>query len=54
MDTDLHFTCFVIAPAPDTKEQRLIELEGRRAGPIDLGPCGQDKLLEVSWLLDGG
>lgn len=47
IDTDLHFTCFVIAPAPETKEQRLIELDGRRAGPIDLGECPQEKLLET-------
>ncbi|ELU44610.1 ubiquitin carboxyl-terminal hydrolase, family 1 domain-containing protein [Rhizoctonia solani AG-1 IA] len=46
LDTDLHFTCFVIAPSPETKEKRLIELDGRRAGPIDHGPSEQDKLLE--------
>lgn len=54
LDTDLHFTCFVVAPAPETKEQRLIELDGRRAGPIDLGACTEDKLLEVSSPLDEG
>jgi ubiquitin carboxyl-terminal hydrolase L3 len=48
LDTNLHFTCFVIAPAPVTKEKRLIELDGRRAGPIDLGPCEQEELLGVS------
>jgi len=45
LDTDLHFTCFVIAPSPETKEQRLIELDGRRTGPIDLGPSDEEKLL---------
>ncbi|KAG8748014.1 ubiquitinyl hydrolase 1 [Ceratobasidium sp. 414] len=45
LDTNLHFTCFVIAPSPETKEQRLIELDGRRASPIDLGPCDEEKLL---------
>ncbi|EUC67136.1 ubiquitin carboxyl-terminal hydrolase [Rhizoctonia solani AG-3 Rhs1AP] len=38
LDTNLHFTCFVVAPSPETKEKRLIELDGRRAGPIDHGP----------------
>ncbi|KAJ2983256.1 hypothetical protein NUW54_g10653 [Trametes sanguinea] len=42
LDTDLHFTCFVQAPAPPAREQgtpvspegmRLIELDGRRVGP---------------------
>lgn len=46
LDTNLHFTCFVIAPSPETKEKRLIELDGRRAGPIDHGASEQEKLLE--------
>ncbi|KDN49440.1 hypothetical protein RSAG8_02142, partial [Rhizoctonia solani AG-8 WAC10335] len=46
LDTNLHFTCFVVAPSPETKEKRLIELDGRRAKPIDHGPCEQEKLLE--------
>ncbi|KAJ7767453.1 hypothetical protein DFH07DRAFT_866891 [Mycena maculata] len=33
LDTDLHFTCFV------SRGKRLIELDGRRAGPIDRGEC---------------
>ncbi len=46
--TDLHFTCFVRAPNPPSQEEgtpaspdgmRLIELDGRRVGPIDRGPC---------------
>ncbi|KAI0763786.1 cysteine proteinase [Trametes elegans] len=46
LDTDLHFTCFVQAPAPPAREQgtpvapdgmRVIELDGRRIGPIDRG-----------------
>ncbi|CAE7227458.1 unnamed protein product [Rhizoctonia solani] len=46
LDTNLHFACFVIAPSPETQEKRLIELDGRRAGPVDHGPCEQEKLLE--------
>lgn len=44
LDTDLHFTCFVKAPAtrpandPITR-WRLIELDGGRIGPIDRGEC---------------
>lgn len=43
---DLHFTCFVQAPEPPSREEgievteeghRLIELDGRRVGPIDRG-----------------
>lgn len=46
LDTDLHFTCFVQAPNvisgdAETPSQpsgmRLVELDGRRAGPIDRG-----------------
>ncbi|KAF9522887.1 hypothetical protein CPB83DRAFT_863841 [Crepidotus variabilis] len=54
-DTDLHFTCFVEAPEQDFRKiaregqgeesgtestgMRLIELDGRRNGPIDRGEC---------------
>ena len=55
LDTDLHFTCFVQAPSPPSREEgtpatpdqmRVIELDGRRAGPIDRGPA--PKFLKVS------
>jgi len=45
---DLHFTCFVQAPSPPLREEgidakgdehRLIELDGRRGGPVDRGVC---------------
>ncbi|EKM50356.1 uncharacterized protein PHACADRAFT_263608 [Phanerochaete carnosa HHB-10118-sp] len=45
---DLHFTCFVQAPDTAARDQgvpapegarRLIELDGRRAGPVDRGVC---------------
>ena len=44
---NLHFTCFVEAPSPPREEgievgedqHRLIELDGRRGGPIDRGSC---------------
>ncbi|KAJ7155574.1 hypothetical protein C8R43DRAFT_1000466 [Mycena crocata] len=44
LDTDLHFTCFVVAPSASSRGQgntsmRVIELDGRRAGPIDRGEC---------------
>ncbi|KIJ19418.1 hypothetical protein PAXINDRAFT_127553 [Paxillus involutus ATCC 200175] len=46
LDTDLHFTCFVKAPTASarlaetqTKQWRLIELDGGRIGPIDRGEC---------------
>lgn len=47
-DVDLHFTCFVQAPSPPAREEqveageggrRLIELDGRRRGPVDRGVC---------------
>jgi hypothetical protein len=61
-DTDLHFTCFVKAPSAaerasevmsDEIEMRLVELDGRRAGPVDRGACAD--LLKVGGLhtLDG-
>ena len=44
LDTDLHFTCFVQAPEASAREaevatgaRRVIELDGRRAGPVDRG-----------------
>ncbi|KAI0313276.1 peptidase C12 ubiquitin carboxyl-terminal hydrolase 1 [Amylostereum chailletii] len=44
--TDLHFTCFVEAPSAATRlnqtgetEMRMVELDGRRAGPVDRGAC---------------
>ena len=48
LDTDLHFTCFVQAPSPPAREDgtpatpdqmRVLELDGRRAGPVDRGEC---------------
>ncbi|KAJ6621320.1 peptidase C12 ubiquitin carboxyl-terminal hydrolase 1 [Mycena sp. CBHHK59/15] len=44
LDTNLHFTCFVQAPSsrgPDSEgsTMRVVELDGRRAGPIDRGDC---------------
>ncbi|KAI5983158.1 hypothetical protein EDC04DRAFT_2592026 [Pisolithus marmoratus] len=45
METNLHFTAFVRAPAASARETaedvewRLIELDGRREGPIDRGKC---------------
>ncbi|KAG6372702.1 hypothetical protein JVT61DRAFT_7469 [Boletus reticuloceps] len=50
LDTDLHFTCFVKAPATKptsdaAQRWRLIELDGGRIGPIDRGEC--DDLLKA-------
>ncbi|KAI0715987.1 cysteine proteinase [Cerioporus squamosus] len=54
LDTDLHFTCFVQAPSPPTREDgtpakqmRVLELDGRRAGPVDRGEC-KDFLKDVA------
>lgn len=56
LDTDLHFTCFVEAPSGEyrapgvpptpTTKGRIIELDGRRNGPVDRGECND--LLLVS------
>ncbi|KAG6856669.1 hypothetical protein H0H87_002046 [Tephrocybe sp. NHM501043] len=52
LDTDLHFTCFVRAPAvrgPGSPGgYRIIELDGRREGPVDRGECGPDFLESVA------
>ncbi|KAJ7623381.1 hypothetical protein FB45DRAFT_103517 [Roridomyces roridus] len=42
LDTNLHFTCFVAAPSSRGDDRadssmRLVELDGRRTGPIDRG-----------------
>lgn len=51
LDTDLHFTCFVSAPRvrgpKSLGEYRIVELDGRRAGPVDRGECEGD-FLQVS------
>ncbi|RPD64349.1 cysteine proteinase [Lentinus tigrinus ALCF2SS1-7] len=56
LDTDLHFTCFVQAPSPPAREDgtpatseqmRVLELDGRRAGPVDRGQC-KDFLKDVA------
>ena len=45
-DSDMHFSCFVKAPTAEERttqtpvgQYRLIELDGRRGGPIDRGEC---------------
>jgi ubiquitin carboxyl-terminal hydrolase L3 len=63
LDTNLHFTCFVHAPSLSrrethdmTKSMRLIELDGRRAGPIDRGECSdllQARMLDLGRSLNG-
>ncbi|KAI0731220.1 cysteine proteinase [Earliella scabrosa] len=55
LDTDLHFTCFVQAPSPPREDgaavspdhMRIIELDGRREGPIDRG-AREDFLKDVA------
>ncbi|KAG8215832.1 peptidase C12, ubiquitin carboxyl-terminal hydrolase [Butyriboletus roseoflavus] len=56
LDTDLHFTCFVKAPATvpagdPTQRWRLIELDGARVGPVDRGECS-DLLKACLYLAD--
>ncbi|KAH0582649.1 hypothetical protein H2248_010571 [Termitomyces sp. 'cryptogamus'] len=52
LDTDLHFTCFVPAPVVRGPESpggyRIVELDGRRAGPVDRGECKNSFLEEVA------
>ncbi|KAG8814821.1 ubiquitinyl hydrolase 1 [Serendipita sp. 399] len=41
LDTNEHFVAFVQAPDPtsdDGSQRRLVELDGRRPGPVDRGP----------------
>jgi len=51
--TNLHFTCFVHAPNPprsdvvSTDPPRLLELDGRRSGPVDRG-ASTDLLQDVA------
>ncbi|KAL5492555.1 YUH1 [Sanghuangporus weigelae] len=53
LDTDYHFTCFVHAPSTEPGKpkgvdgHRLVELDGRRVGPIDRGPS-EDLLKDVA------
>ncbi|KAG6897099.1 hypothetical protein C0992_004031 [Termitomyces sp. T32_za158] len=51
LDTDFHFTCFVPAPALRGPKSpggyRILELDGRRAGPVDRGEC-EGEFLQVS------
>lgn len=45
--TDYHFVAFVQAPdAQDLEKHRIVELDGRRSGPVDLGESTE--LLAVS------
>lgn len=46
-ETDLHYVVFVLAPAPETGEQRVIELDGRRPVPVDRGVCPPEGLLNA-------
>lgn len=56
LDTDLHFTCFVQAPEASARETetvtgefRLIELDGRRAGPVDRGKSTDLLKVRATW-----
>lgn len=45
LDTDLHFTCFVQSvDGTNPNAKRLIELDGRRVGPVDHGVATDDIL----------
>ena len=47
LDTNAHFVAFVQAPdAQDIEKRRIVELDGRRSGPVDLGDSKE--LLAVS------
>ncbi|KAJ7077899.1 hypothetical protein B0H15DRAFT_861344 [Mycena belliarum] len=60
LDTDLHFTCFVEAPSkgPDSQGgMRIVELDGRRNGPVDRGECTDlladaAKVIQESYMKD--
>jgi hypothetical protein len=47
LDTDYHFTCFIQAEVEKdgVTSKRLVELDGRRVGPVDRGPS--EDLMEV-------
>jgi len=50
LDTDLHFTCFLQlgdSASEDSAAKRIIELDGRRVGPVDHG-ASQNFLTDVS------
>ncbi|EJU03798.1 peptidase C12 ubiquitin carboxyl-terminal hydrolase 1 [Dacryopinax primogenitus] len=48
LETDLHFICFIQAKSQsDPDGMRLLELDGRRATPVDYGPC-TDMLADVA------
>jgi len=47
LDTNYHFVAFVQAPdTQDLEKRRIVELDGRRSGPVDLGESKE--LLAVS------
>lgn len=55
LDTDLHFVTFVAAPDPTAPledeynkfKQRVVELDGRRYGPVDHGETSKATFLKV-------
>ena len=49
LSTDYHYTCFVQCEGADGK--RLVELDGRRTGPVDRG--ASTDLLKASLDLEG-